>query len=325
MKVCVGGTFNILHKGHELLFEKAFEEGTHVYIGLTSDDLVREEKKVEINEFKTRKKDLESFLKGKGWEGRYTIVQLSDELGPAVKEDFDAIIVSEETMPRAEEINMIREKNSLAPLKVFCVNMVYAENGEAISSTRIKKGEMDVNGKMMRKIIVHVGSENQVKINAVNNVFSKLFRRVQVKGLKIEKKVPEQPKEDEVIMGAIKRALSAMNKECDFGVGIEAGLFWNDIAKKYFDVQYCVVVDRGGRMTMGHGSGFYYPEEVIEQVKKGKTVSQAIEEKYKIKNVGRKKGAIGYLSREIINRTQLTEQAVLMAMIPRIRRELYEG
>ncbi|UCE39519.1 MAG: inosine/xanthosine triphosphatase [Thermoplasmata archaeon] len=176
----------------------------------------------------------------------------------------------------------------------------------------------------MRKVVVCVGSENHVKINAVNNVFSKLFRRVQVKGTDVKKSVPEQPMEKEVIEGAIERAKSALSQECDFGVGIEAGLFYNDVADKYFDVQYCAVIDRAKRTTIGHGSGFYYPSILIDLVKQGRTISQGIEEKFKIKDVGKKKGAIGYLSKDLFDRTRLTEQAVLMAIIPRIRSELYE-
>lgn len=325
MKVCVGGTFNILHKGHEVLFEKAFKHGTHVYIGLTSDVLVKEHKEIEIDDFGTRKKRLESFLRNKGWDGRFSLVQLDDELGPAVREDYDVIVVSEETKPRAQEINKKREKNSLKPLEIITINMVYAENGEMISSTKIKKGEMNENGRMLRKVVVCVGSENQVKINAVKNVFSKLFKEVEVNAVKVQKKVPEQPMEKEVIEGAMQRAKAVMDQDCDFGVGIEAGLFWNDVAKKYFDVQYCAVIDKGKRMTLGHGSGFCYPEKIIELVKQGKTVSQSIEKRYGVKDVGRKMGAIGYLSEGILDRTRLTEQAVFMAMVPRIRRELYEG
>ncbi len=325
MKVCFGGTFNILHKGHELLFEKAFEEDNQVFIGLTSDELVRENKDVEIDDFEVRKKGLESFLRSKGWEGRFSITKLNDELGPATTKDYDAIVVSEETKLGAEMINREREKVSLKPLKILTVKMVFAENGEVISSTKIKKGEMDVNGKMMRKVIVHVGSENKVKVKSVEKVFSKLFRRIQVKGMKVKVNVPEQPMEKEVIEGAMGRAKAALSEECDFGVGIEAGLFWNDLANKYFDIQYCAVIDKGNRITYGHGSGFYYPEDVIKLVKQGKTISQSIETIYGIKDVGRKMGAIGYLSKDILDRTKLTRQAVLMAMIPRIRRELYEG
>ena len=47
MKVCFSGTFNVLHKGHKKLIEKAFEiageKGT-VYIGITCRDLLKDKK-----------------------------------------------------------------------------------------------------------------------------------------------------------------------------------------------------------------------------------------------------------------------------------------
>jgi inosine/xanthosine triphosphatase len=324
MKVCIGGTFNILHLGHELLFERAFEDDNQVYIGLTSDELAKEERTVSIDDFDTRKNNLKSFLDGKGWSGRYTITQLEDKLGPSVREDYDAIVVSEDTRSGAEAINVEREKNALKPLKILVVGMAYSETGDVISSTKIKKGEMDVNGKIMRKVVICVGSENQVKIKAVENVFSMLFSRIQVNGMTVKVNVPEQPMEKEVIQGAVDRAKAALNGKCDFGVGIEAGLLWNETIDKYLDVQYCAVIDKSKRMTLGHGSGFYYPDEVIDLVKKGRTIGQSMKERYGIEDVGRRMGAIGYLSKDILNRTKLTEQAVLMAMIPRIRRDLYE-
>jgi inosine/xanthosine triphosphatase len=324
MKVCLGGTFNIIHKGHELLFEEAFKNDNQVFIGLTSDELIKGKKEYEVDKYEVRQRALSSFLDGKGWNGRYTISKLVDELGPATTKDFDAIVVSEDTREGAEAINRTREQNSLKPLKILTVKLAYAENGDVISSTRIKKGQMDVNGKLMKRVIVHIGSENQVKINAVNNVFSQLFRNVKAKGFSVGGDVPEQPKEEEVIQGAIQRAMGAMTGDCDFGVGIEAGLIYNDVAEKYFDVQFCVVVDRAKRITFGHGSGFCYPESIMQLVSQGRTVGESMEESFGIKDIGKRMGAIGYLSKDLLDRTKLTEQAVIMAMIPRIRSDLYE-
>ena len=63
-KVVIGGTFGILHKGHEKLLRKAFGLG-EVFIGLTSDTMARKMKKRKVQGFKYRKKELRGFIKKK--------------------------------------------------------------------------------------------------------------------------------------------------------------------------------------------------------------------------------------------------------------------
>lgn len=140
--------------------------------------------------------------------------------------------------------------------------------------------------------------------------------------VEVELKIPAQPFDDEVARGAVARAQAAL-QGADYGVGIEAGLIWNEQLNVYFDVQFCAIVDRAGNVTVGHGPGFVYPERVINAVKAGKTVGKAMEELTGIENIGHRMGAIGYLSRGAMDRTQLTEQAVLMALLPRLRPDLY--
>ena len=48
MRVGVGGTFNVIHKGHELLFETAFTVGDTVEVGLTSDEFAKSIKTVPV-------------------------------------------------------------------------------------------------------------------------------------------------------------------------------------------------------------------------------------------------------------------------------------
>jgi inosine/xanthosine triphosphatase len=169
---------------------------------------------------------------------------------------------------------------------------------------------------------VHVGSSNPIKAQAVKNVFERVFGPTEVRLIPVESGVPRQPFDDDTARGACERARQALH-DADFGVGIEAGLIWHNELTLYFDVQFCAVISQDGRLTVGHGSGFVYPPKVLEQVHRGRTVGEIMSELTGIERIGHKGGAIGYLSKNVLTREQLTEQAVLMALIPRIRPELY--
>ncbi|MCD6590966.1 MAG: pantetheine-phosphate adenylyltransferase [Candidatus Aenigmarchaeota archaeon] len=156
--VCFGGTFDIpLHKGHRALIRKAFEIGRFCYIGLTSDFYVFRMKLglAGVHTFEERKRNLTKFLTQlKISKKRYKISMIDrfygDELiDPHVK--IDAIVVSEETLPQAKGINMIREDLGLKPLEIVMIPMVLADDKRSISSRRIRAGEIDKDGKVKRK------------------------------------------------------------------------------------------------------------------------------------------------------------------------------
>jgi pantetheine-phosphate adenylyltransferase len=152
MKVCLGGTFFPLHNGHKALLKKAYEVAGingSVYIGVTSDDLAG--KKSGIASFEQRIKLLEQFLVDAGFTGQQTIQPLFDTFGPTVEGEFDAIIVSPETKPTAEEINRKRKKQGKRPLQIILVPFVLAEDNKPISSTRIRRKEIDEHGRLCRK------------------------------------------------------------------------------------------------------------------------------------------------------------------------------
>ena len=147
MKVCIGGTFDIIHKGHELLISKAFEiasENGIVFIGITSDDLIKNKK--ETRSFNSRKKSVKEFLEKKETLDKAIIKKISDKFGPTVDEDFDAIVVSPETVKTAKEINKFRKIKGKKPIKIVKIPFVLADDGKPISSTRIRKGEINTEG-----------------------------------------------------------------------------------------------------------------------------------------------------------------------------------
>lgn len=322
MKVCLGGTFDVIHEGHKKLLDLSFSLGIPVLIGLTSDRYAKKGRK-KVNTHAVRKRNLEAYLKRKKY-GKYELVSIGDSYGPSVHmNDLDVIVVSEGTVRRARRINKIREGRGMKSLKVIVVPFVLADDSVPISSRRIRNGDIDAGGRMKRPLVVRVGSKNRNKVAAAKKVFSRFFKELKVHAMKVETSVPEQPFDNDTVKGARQRAARALEKGADFGVGIEAGLFWNPVARKYFDVQYCAVLDKMGNETMGHGSGFCYPDEVVAEIERGATVSEAMEIATGIRDIGEKMGAVGYLTKGKLNRDELTEQAVLMALVPRIRKELY--
>jgi len=151
--VCLGGTFDHFHVGHEALLLKAFEVGEKVVIGVTSDPFVEAMgKRHSIQPYNDRVEAVRLFLRKQGVESRAVFVPLDDPYGPAATDsEIDGIVVSEETAPRTEEINEIRRKRGLQPLQVFRINTVLAEDGKRISSTRIRLGEIDREGRIITK------------------------------------------------------------------------------------------------------------------------------------------------------------------------------
>jgi len=181
---------------------------------------------------------------------------------------------------------------------------------------------IDRDGRRLTPLRVGVGTDNPVKVRAICHVMESLSLRARVRGVRVRTEVPEQPFGDEALQGAMNRAKAAIGTG-DFGVGIEAGLVWSPLISDYFDVQYAAIVDRAGQITVGHGPGFTYPPRVLENVKAGRSVGKAMARLTGIRDIGSKEGAIGYLTERRLDRDALTESAVLMAMVPRIRRELY--
>lgn len=147
--VATGGTFDEIHAGHIALLAKAFELGDHVIIGVTSDQFVKHKK---LNHpFEERVASLKKIIKQEFRGGDYEVAKLDSEFGPAVTTgDVGALVASTETAAKGVRLNKLRTKSGLAPVEVVAVDLVKAEDGKPISSTRIRAGEIDWRGRLLK-------------------------------------------------------------------------------------------------------------------------------------------------------------------------------
>jgi pantetheine-phosphate adenylyltransferase len=152
-KVAVGGTFDEFHNGHKALLVKAFEIGEHVLIGLCTDEFVEKMGKPHTTaSYEERLKELQAFLKALGLSDKAEIVTLNDPYGSTLTDTcIQALVVSEETEKAALKINQKRSEAQLPPLTIVTISMVPAENCKPISTTRIREGEIDREGHLLKR------------------------------------------------------------------------------------------------------------------------------------------------------------------------------
>jgi cytidyltransferase-like protein len=147
-EVAIGGTFDVLHRGHKILLRTAFRAGDRVLIGLSRNGFVRRlVKNHRVDSYPKRKRELVSFLKKERLLDRAKIIPLDNPYGPTINDStIRALVVSRMTKKMADKINTIRRRRGLKPLRVVSIGMVVAEDFEPISSTRIRAGEIDREG-----------------------------------------------------------------------------------------------------------------------------------------------------------------------------------
>jgi pantetheine-phosphate adenylyltransferase len=140
-----GGTFDPLHIGHQLLLRRAFVtagSGGHVMIGLSADTFATK-KQHPVRSYGVRFAELTEWINSQEFAAAYEIEPLYDQYGSALAQEFDALVVSYETFPVGNEINRKRKELGKAMVDLYQIQCVLAEDGKAVSSTRIYRGEIN--------------------------------------------------------------------------------------------------------------------------------------------------------------------------------------
>lgn len=182
-------------------------------------------------------------------------------------------------------------------------------------------------GASMIKILV--GSKNPVKIGAVMDAFSKYFTDVNVTGIEVASGVANQPKNEETFTGAENRAMALMmsknaHMNADFFVGIEGGIM--ELHGHWFAFGAMCVIDKDGRKGYGMSPHLELPDRLLRPLlDRGLELGEVIDEVTGENNTKQKKGAVGYLTRDVITRRDFYVSGLVMAIAPFLNEELYFG
>ena len=147
--VAMGGTFDIIHRGHLTLLSNAFAISDKVIIGLTSDEFAAKKGKIPNNKYEKRLENLTTSISKEFPNASLQISKLDDDFGPAVLEkEVEALVVSDETSDQGNVLNKLRSEKNLPPAQIITVPMFLAKDGTRVSTTRIKNSEIDSEGNL---------------------------------------------------------------------------------------------------------------------------------------------------------------------------------
>jgi len=134
----VGGTFSLMHRGHRHLLRAAAEKSRALLVGVSSDEYASARKAHPLEPYELRALSVLLYLLTVDPDLEVEIHPLDDAFGPAyLDSELDCIFVSEETVPGAIAINILRRLLGLAPLRIYSVELVTDEKGRRLSSTAL--------------------------------------------------------------------------------------------------------------------------------------------------------------------------------------------
>jgi inosine/xanthosine triphosphatase len=171
---------------------------------------------------------------------------------------------------------------------------------------------------------IAVGTDNPIKYRAVRNVMRRLFPDAEIIALQVPSRMPSQPRGDrQTRRGAANRAHAArIAARADWGIGIEAGVVENEFGM--MTCAWCAIEDRTGRASIGGSTNMLLPDAVAERLRAGAELGPVMDEFTGIRDVKRKMGAIGIMTRGLSDRRRAYEFIVKMALAPFLSRTHYK-
>jgi inosine/xanthosine triphosphatase len=170
-----------------------------------------------------------------------------------------------------------------------------------------------------------IASTNPVKVQAAVNGFRRLFPEAELNVITVSvpSAVAHQPLSDEeTLRGALNRSSNARRAQphADYWIGIEGGI--QSIGQEMTAFAWIVVLspETIGKARSGT---FFLPPSVAALIRAGKELGEADDIVFGRLNSKQENGAVGILTDNVIDRAQLYEHAMILALIPFKNKSLY--
>ncbi len=164
----------------------------------------------------------------------------------------------------------------------------------------------------VKKVVV--ASLNPAKINAVNSAFQSAFphQAFEFIGISVESEVDDQPMSDEETRdGALNRVKNAKisQPDADYYVGLEAGIEDN--------VTFAwMIIESDTHRGESRSASLMLPPLVIEKLDHANELGDVMDEVFGTENIKQKGGAISLLTQDLLTRSSVYHQALILALIP---------
>jgi inosine/xanthosine triphosphatase len=170
-----------------------------------------------------------------------------------------------------------------------------------------------------------IASTNPVKVQAAVNGFRRLFPDAEVNAITVSvpSEVAHQPLSDEeTLRGALNRSRNArrVHPAADYWIGIEGGVQVRENELVSFS---WIVVQSATLAGKARSGTFFLPPAVAELIRQGKELGEADDLVFGHSNSKQENGAVGLLTDNVIDRAQLYEHAMILALIPFKNENLY--
>lgn len=166
-----------------------------------------------------------------------------------------------------------------------------------------------------------IGSKNSAKIQGAKAAFINYFENVEIEGISVSSDVSEEPVNTEIYEGARNRVNNLMkyaeekNIKAEYFLGVEAGI--TNLLGKWIIINVAVIKDKNGYESWGTSPAYPVPDKYVDEIittDLGKVMDKVFEQH----DLGSGKGGISFLTKDVINRIDLTRDAFIMALTQHI-------